>query len=266
MPSRVTYGNAAFDEAMLFTHRGLSGPAILQISSYWREGQDIVISLLPSLDVFDMLRTARAANGRQMLATVLSDHLPKRVARMIVEDVDAAGTLAAPSLRLRGIASRARFGGRPLGGEATNSEVTLRPRTLGTRLEDPGGQACRVCIHRRGGGLNRLARRLQFQWAGRRAGAPTRGLNRRRPSAKGFRMQFSRRSVHDILRDPIFPCHLVPRSDAAEGALCTRTLQPVSSSARGRLRSTLRARDRRLGFFVDDLNRDGMFRSATDES
>ena len=126
VPSRVACGQMAFDEAMLFTHRGLSGPAILQISSFWREGQDIVISLLPAMDVFDMLRAARTANGRQMPATVLSDHLPKRVARMIVEDFEA--TLADTSdAKLRGIAERVNaWRVRPLGSEGyRTAEVTL---------------------------------------------------------------------------------------------------------------------------------------------
>ena len=74
---RVRYGRASFDEAILFTHRGLSGPAILQISSYWREGGEILVSMLPHVDLFEMLRVARQANGRQMLATALSEVLLK---------------------------------------------------------------------------------------------------------------------------------------------------------------------------------------------
>ena len=50
-----------FAEAMLFTHRGLSGPAILQISSYWREGDEIALSMLPGVDLFEALRAARHA-------------------------------------------------------------------------------------------------------------------------------------------------------------------------------------------------------------
>jgi hypothetical protein len=74
--ARVSCGDATFEEAILFTHRGLSGPAILQISSCWREGDKIAIAMLPSVDVFDMLRNARKANGRQMLSTCLSEFLP----------------------------------------------------------------------------------------------------------------------------------------------------------------------------------------------
>jgi hypothetical protein len=92
--ARASCGRASFEEAILFTHRGLSGPAILQISSYWREGEDIAIAMLPSIDVFDVLRDRRKANGRQMLSTCLADFLPKRVARMIVEEQGVAGTLA----------------------------------------------------------------------------------------------------------------------------------------------------------------------------
>lgn len=88
-PARAACGRTAFDEAMLFTHRGLSGPAILQISSYWRDGESIVVSLLPSLDVFAMLRTARAENGKQALQTVLAAHLPRRLAQAIAEGHDA---------------------------------------------------------------------------------------------------------------------------------------------------------------------------------
>ncbi|MEY4879249.1 MAG: hypothetical protein RJB62_718 [Pseudomonadota bacterium] len=91
---RVRYGRASFDEAILFTHRGLSGPAILQISSYWREGGEILVSMLPHVDLFEMLRVARQANGRQMLATALSEFLPKRVARLVVEEEGVPGPLA----------------------------------------------------------------------------------------------------------------------------------------------------------------------------
>ena len=92
--AHVGCGATAFDEAILFTHRGLSGPAILQISSYWREGQDIAIDLLPSVDVFEVLRDARRSSGRQTPATVLSEFLPKRLARAIVEEQGIAGNMA----------------------------------------------------------------------------------------------------------------------------------------------------------------------------
>ncbi|MBO6764675.1 NAD(P)/FAD-dependent oxidoreductase [Maricaulis sp.] len=84
----------AFEEAMLFTHRGLSGPAILQISSFWREGHDIVIRFLPGRDWFDTLRTARTETPRQALQSVLSEHLPKRLAQLLAEEAGLAGNMA----------------------------------------------------------------------------------------------------------------------------------------------------------------------------
>jgi predicted flavoprotein YhiN len=56
--ARVSCGKAAFSEAILFSHRGISGPAILQMSSYWREGAEIEIAMLPAVDVFEALRAA----------------------------------------------------------------------------------------------------------------------------------------------------------------------------------------------------------------
>jgi predicted Rossmann fold flavoprotein len=81
-------------EGMLFTHRGLSGPAILQISSYWREGDEIRIAMLPGVDVADRIRAARRANGRQAVQTVLAAHLPKRLAQWIAERSGMDGKLA----------------------------------------------------------------------------------------------------------------------------------------------------------------------------
>lgn len=93
-PSVVSCGKTSFDEAMLFTHRGISGPSILQISSYWREGQDIRISLLPKLVLFDALRAQRSANGRQALQTALSVHLPKKLAQTLAQPFENVGNLA----------------------------------------------------------------------------------------------------------------------------------------------------------------------------
>lgn len=91
---RVRHGKTAFDEAVLFTHRGLSGPAILQISSYWREGEEIELALAPRTDVFGRLREARSVNGRQAPATALAEILPKRLAQAIAEREAGAGNLA----------------------------------------------------------------------------------------------------------------------------------------------------------------------------
>jgi predicted Rossmann fold flavoprotein len=78
-------GGASFAEAALFTHRGLSGPAILQISSYWRHGQPIGIDFLPGLS--NWLVEAKRARPRATLKSVLSDLLPARLAEAIAERI-----------------------------------------------------------------------------------------------------------------------------------------------------------------------------------
>jgi predicted Rossmann fold flavoprotein len=83
----VSANGKAFREAMLFTHRGLSGPSILQISSYWREGDAIVVDLLPDADVPALLKAARNATPKLALQTVLSAHLSKRLAQMLAEEI-----------------------------------------------------------------------------------------------------------------------------------------------------------------------------------
>jgi predicted Rossmann fold flavoprotein len=93
LPARVRCGKAVFDEALLFTHRGLSGPAILQISSYWREGAEIAIDLLPGIDMLALLRESRAENGKQSAHTVLGHHLPRRLAKDLADTSDHAGPL-----------------------------------------------------------------------------------------------------------------------------------------------------------------------------
>lgn len=68
-----------FRENILFTHRGLSGPAILQISSYWQPGEAISVNLLPDIDVVDFLTTWQSTQPNTKLKTVLSEVLPKRL-------------------------------------------------------------------------------------------------------------------------------------------------------------------------------------------
>jgi len=93
----VGCGKTRFEEAMLFTHRGLSGPAILQISSYWREGQEIVVAMAPGADLEAELKAARKTRPRQAVATVLSDRLPKRLAQAVADAEGAAGAMAETS-------------------------------------------------------------------------------------------------------------------------------------------------------------------------
>ena len=86
-------GKVAFREAALFTHRGLSGPAILQISSYWRHGEPIQINFLPGAER-GHLRAAKRSRPRSMLRGLLADRLPDRLADALAERLDAPGELA----------------------------------------------------------------------------------------------------------------------------------------------------------------------------
>jgi len=88
-PSEISHGRTRFREGMLFTHRGLSGPSILQISSYWQEGDAIGVNLLPDTDhLLETLKTIRKDHPRQMLHNVLSGFVPRRVAEWIAADLD----------------------------------------------------------------------------------------------------------------------------------------------------------------------------------
>lgn len=81
----VSCGVAKFAEGLLFTHRGLSGPSILQISSYWQEGDEIEIDLLPGADALAALKDMRRQHAKQELATALGHLLPKRLAQKIAD-------------------------------------------------------------------------------------------------------------------------------------------------------------------------------------
>ena len=80
----------AFDEAMLFTHRGLSGPAMLQVSSYWREGDTVMIDLAPGIDLATHVKTERTTRPKVSIWTVLSEVLPKRLAQHLNAEAGAA--------------------------------------------------------------------------------------------------------------------------------------------------------------------------------
>jgi predicted Rossmann fold flavoprotein len=87
----VSHGKTSFEEALLFTHRGLSGPSILQISSYWREGDAISVDLLPHQDAGELLRAARKATPKVQVQTVLGSFLPKKLAQLLGELLDLPG-------------------------------------------------------------------------------------------------------------------------------------------------------------------------------
>jgi predicted Rossmann fold flavoprotein len=93
-PAEIRHGKTAFREALLFTHRGLSGPAILQISSYWREGEDITVDIEPDVDLFEHLKAAKRVNGRQSAQTALAEILPKRLAQYLADREGIVGHMA----------------------------------------------------------------------------------------------------------------------------------------------------------------------------
>jgi predicted Rossmann fold flavoprotein len=97
LDAKVTLGKVTFTEALLFTHRGLSGPVILQISSYWRHGETITINLLPDIDVFDVLKTARHEQPKKEVPNILAQVLPKRLAQKLAAWTDCSGHLAETS-------------------------------------------------------------------------------------------------------------------------------------------------------------------------
>lgn len=124
----VTCNGTTFSEALLFTHRGISGPSILQISSYWREGDEIEINLAPETDVFEALRTARQAQGKLAPQTVLAQFLPKRLAETVADASEAPERIGDYSdARLRPLADAiARWRIKPVGSEGyRTAEVTL---------------------------------------------------------------------------------------------------------------------------------------------
>ncbi len=125
---RVSAGRVGFNEAVLFTHRGLSGPAVLQASSYWREGQAIGVNLLPGQDVGAFLRDAKKTQGRTALRTQLARVLPEKLARHLETDLGVTSPMAElSSAMLDRVADRVRdWQMMPVGSEGyRTAEVTL---------------------------------------------------------------------------------------------------------------------------------------------
>jgi predicted Rossmann fold flavoprotein len=126
--ARVSLHGVSFRENILFAHRGLSGPGILQISSYWREGESVAIDLLPDCDAAEWLLESREQNPQQRLVTLLKHRLPNRLVELMTGDWFAdvkIGSLSPPQLRDLG----ARLNGwefKPGGSEGyRTAEVTL---------------------------------------------------------------------------------------------------------------------------------------------
>ena len=89
----VSFKKTFFEEGMLFTHRGLSGPSILQISSYWKLGDDIKVNLSPKLDVDKFLNDRKISNPKQDISIIVSEILPKRLAHIICNENNVSGNI-----------------------------------------------------------------------------------------------------------------------------------------------------------------------------
>lgn len=170
VPAEISHGRTSFREALLFTHRGMSGPAILQISSYWREGDEVRLKMEPDLDIMGHLKAAKKVNGRQSAQTALGEILPKRLAQYVVERAGVTGNLADMSDRTLTALTAAvqEWTIKPSGSEGyRTAEVTLGgvdtshldSRTMQTKSV-PGLYFIGECVDVTGwlGGYN-------FQWA-----------------------------------------------------------------------------------------------------
>lgn len=169
LPTRVTANGIAFAEATLFTHRGLSGPAILQASSYWTEGAPISLDLSPATPLFDALKAARQSAGRKALTTALSQLLPARLVQYLSDTLPACNLADLSDAALHAIAAQLHdWHLTPSGTEGyRTAEVTLGgidtdvldSRTMETRTL-PGLYAVGEAVDVTGwlGGYN-------FQWA-----------------------------------------------------------------------------------------------------
>lgn len=92
--AQVRHDATSFDEGLLFTHRGLSGPSILQISSYWREGDGIAVDLFAGHDVVELLNADRREFGRLSIKNALARHVPEKLAALVVAEAGSQGNLA----------------------------------------------------------------------------------------------------------------------------------------------------------------------------
>ncbi|HEV2621188.1 MAG TPA: NAD(P)/FAD-dependent oxidoreductase [Frateuria sp.] len=128
LPAEARCGRQSFRGGLLFTHRGASGPSILQISSYWQPGADLRLDLLPDRDAADWLPVQRAARPAAELKTVLADVLPKRLAQRLCE-LDFGNRPMRQYREAELVAIGARLNGWPLVASGTEgyrtAEVTL---------------------------------------------------------------------------------------------------------------------------------------------
>lgn len=126
--ARVRFEKTAFAEGLLFTHRGLSGPSILQISSYWRDGEELAIDLADGIEVMAFLKAQKKDSPKQEIYNAVSAMIPKRLAQALCAQVEAAGRLAdCPDKKLAALAALVKdWRVRPNGSEGyRTAEVTL---------------------------------------------------------------------------------------------------------------------------------------------
>jgi len=102
----VSFQKKSFEEGMLFTHRGLSGPSILQISSYWKLGKDIQINLAPTKDIHMLLEERKLSNPKQDVTSIISEFIPKRLALSLCKDLKVSGRIADLSKKIIEIVSK----------------------------------------------------------------------------------------------------------------------------------------------------------------
>ena len=166
----ISYNKIFFEEGMLFTHRGLSGPSILQISSYWKLGGNIKINLAPKVDISRFLIARKNSTPKQDINFVISEILPKRLAYMICKENVVRGNICELSNKILNQLSNSinTWVIEPIGSEGyRTAEVTLggvdtddiSSKTM-MSLKNPGlffiGEVVDVTGHL--GGYN-------FQWA-----------------------------------------------------------------------------------------------------
>ncbi|MEO5340986.1 MAG: NAD(P)/FAD-dependent oxidoreductase [Magnetococcus sp. MYC-9] len=138
-------GKARFSGPLLFTHRGVSGPVVLQISSHWREGETLRINLLPGVDLGQLFARARQSHPRQEVATLLAQWLPKRLVQALLGHLALTGRIAElADARLRLLASAVQdWRVVPTGSEGyRTAEVTAGG--VDTRSFSPKSMACRT--------------------------------------------------------------------------------------------------------------------------
>jgi predicted Rossmann fold flavoprotein len=162
-------GAQSFRENILFTHRGLSGPAILQISSYWRQGEAIMLDLLPERDAEAVLKERKRVRPKAEPKTILAELFPARLAQALAASLPHEAMANIPDRVLAAFAARLkRFAVTPTGSEGyAKAEVTvggidtrdLSSKTMAAR-QVPGLYAIGEAVDVTGwlGGYN-------FQWA-----------------------------------------------------------------------------------------------------